>query len=549
MFRLPGSAIAQAFRYKSGRVVAVCRLLLAGIFLFALWIDPSQPVRSSTLGYVILTFYLALALALVAVAWKSWWFDYRLAWTMHVLDGTAFLVAIYFTEGAVDEFTSPFLAFFAFLLMSATIRWGWRITLATGTLVTTLYLVVGLSMEAAAIDFDSYRFGRRVAYMVVLGVVLTWFGLQRQAPMVSRLPVAAGDRQLPIDQALSYAMAEFGAARGAILWFDDEEPGHELATAGLPDDAEFPVRGAPKTKLPFTDHARIFDLAGNRGIFRTDSRLSLYRPAGIEDRSDVFGQTEGLTFPCRSVLGRGEILLFGIEGMTVDHLELAEYVSKEVGAAFDRHATMALSQEAAVVRFKESVARDVHDTIAQSLAAVGMQLEGLRRFIASGGDPLPEINALKQALRTEQRQVRALIEQLRDSDGYPIAHRVSGADPFSQLAIELEAIWKADLDFDFDALPAGDSRFQRQLTHILREAVANAVRHGKATRIQTIGRVEGERMQVVIRDNGAGFPAGWHGRPPRTLAERVDEMMGTIELDTCDEGTILTIGLPLVGAA
>ena len=42
-----------------------------------------------------------------------------------------FLAAVYFTETNNDGFTSPFLAFFAYLMLSATIRWDWRVTALT----------------------------------------------------------------------------------------------------------------------------------------------------------------------------------------------------------------------------------------------------------------------------------------------------------------------------------------------------------------------------------------------------------------------------------
>ena len=44
------TAIERAFANKSGRLIAVCRWVLAAVFLLVVWADPQQPVRASGLG-------------------------------------------------------------------------------------------------------------------------------------------------------------------------------------------------------------------------------------------------------------------------------------------------------------------------------------------------------------------------------------------------------------------------------------------------------------------------------------------------------------------
>ena len=180
------SFLAREFEHRSPRIIGLCRFVLATVFFVALWVDPLQPVRASLLGYLALFTYMVLASALLIIAWRSWWWDHRLAWPVHVLDVFAFLGAVYFTETTNDDFTSPFLAFFAFLMLSATIRWNWRTTALTALVVTALYLLVGLAMSSLGIDLDMFRFGRRVTYMAVLSLVLIWFGLQRREQSVER---------------------------------------------------------------------------------------------------------------------------------------------------------------------------------------------------------------------------------------------------------------------------------------------------------------------------------------------------------------------------
>ena len=92
-----------------------------------------------------------LASALLIIAWRSWWWDHRLAWPVHVLDVFAFLGAVYFTETTNDDFTSPFLAFFAFLIAAMPNEQGghyWVEIMVPG-------MIVGL-----IVGYATQRFGR-----------------------------------------------------------------------------------------------------------------------------------------------------------------------------------------------------------------------------------------------------------------------------------------------------------------------------------------------------------------------------------------------------
>ena len=89
--------------------------MLASLFLVAILVDVSQPVRAPAVAYFLFVAYLAFALAMVALTWKNWWLDARLAGPAHGLDVIAFSLIVVVTLGS----TSPVDPFFMFLLLSA----------------------------------------------------------------------------------------------------------------------------------------------------------------------------------------------------------------------------------------------------------------------------------------------------------------------------------------------------------------------------------------------------------------------------------------------
>ena len=542
------SLVTRLFENRSGRIIAVTRLMLAAVFFLALWVDPNQPARSSTVGYLILAGYLVVALALTLVAWSSWWWDYRLAWPAHVVDFLAFLSAVFFTEGVGDDFTSPFLAFFAFLMLAATLRWGWRMTGATAVLATLLYLFVGLAMDWVGVELDTLRFGRRVVYMIVLSMILIWLGHQRRNLRVDRFvepPGAADERTPPLRDALRYAMAQSGAHRGAIAWADDEEPQIELRVIGLGCQAGALAPNDLPAETPFAASARLFDSKRKRTLRSTPDGGLVAVTGTVDDALALYcGISQGLALPFEAVTGRGVVLLADILGASADHVLVAREVGREIGAGFDRHSTLTLVREGAVTRMRDAVARDLHDPIAQSLAGAALRLEGLRNWIAAGGDPDPEIQSIKAALKGEQTQVRAMIERLRR--GESVLPESVVRSTIGPLLRDLATYWgiEAELEPGSGGVTV-PGWLAHELRQLVREAVANAVRHGQARRVSVaIGEIE-NALQVTIADNGTGFDHLVPVRRPRSISERIAQLDGDLALESGAEGTTLRVSLPL----
>jgi signal transduction histidine kinase len=543
------SFIARQFEHRSGRIIALCRFVMATVFFIALWIDPEQPVRSTTAGYVILFGYMIVASVLLIVAWRNWWWDQRLAWPMHVLDAAAFLGAVYFTETVNDDFTSPFLAFFSYLMLSATIRWDWRVTLMTSVVVTVLYLLVGIGMNAIGIDVDTFRFGRRVSYMLVLALVLIWFGLQRREQSVERFvdpPGSSEDRVPPLLDALRYAMAQIGSSAGAIAWAEEEEPHIEVRTVGLDCVTGQLSPDVLSPEEPFAACPQLFDLRRKR-ILRIGGWRCVTVLGEVHDPfARKCGIEEGIALPFSAVTGRGEILLAEIPGANADHVEMGALIAREIGIGFDRQATLALVRQSAVTRMRDAVARDLHDTIAQSLAGASLRLEGLRHWISDGNDPDDEIQAIKTALRAEQSQVRGMIDRLRRGESIlPDGSAAASIDPMLR---DLSEYWSIAVELEESSrgivIPGW---MAHELRQVLREAVANAVRHGGASRVAIALAEENGMLHVTVSDDGTGFADADAIARPRSISERVAALDGSLRVESAESGARLEMTLPLGG--
>ena len=164
------------FKYQSGRVIALGRVMLVILFLIAIILDRSEPERAVVETYILLILYAVGAVGLAIATWRNWWLDARLAVPAHAVDMAVFTAIVFSANGT----TSPFFLFFVLPLLSAAIRWSWRETALTASALIVLYLIAGL-LIAGTQSFEIERFVIRSGHLVILSLLLIWFGIHEWA--------------------------------------------------------------------------------------------------------------------------------------------------------------------------------------------------------------------------------------------------------------------------------------------------------------------------------------------------------------------------------
>jgi signal transduction histidine kinase len=209
---------------------------------------------------------------------------------------------------------------------------------------------------------------------------------------------------------------------------------------------------------------------------------------------------------------------------------------------------------AAAAEDRVRLARDLHDGVLQFLAGAGLHLDSLNRM------DLPQeaetrIATLRQAIADERHELRGFISTLRPTGDERAAPDQPLAEELRQLADRLSRYWTIEVSATVEppelTVPR---RIAYDLGRIVRESVANAVRHGGAGRVRVTAGAEGARLAVRIEDDGTGFafegvmPADQIerlGGAPRSLHERVRALNGRLELRSGRQGATVVIDMPL----
>lgn len=540
------------FRQHSGRVIALGRLTLAFVFLLAIWLDSTQPVHAWEQVYSLLSAYVLIAVALTASIWGNWWLDARLAAPAHFLDIGFFTLLVLGTDG----YTSPFFLFFVFLLLSSAIRWSWRETAMTAAVLVLLYLTASILLGASiGEEFEPQKFVIRSGHLVILSALLIWFGLTHRSGRARSFEFPTGRPDDPPLETGLLTAAELVRAPAASLVWRSRGSDQPILLKLVGQDVETEGEGTTYLTPSSPGAPMLYDLKRNRAVCRTKSRRLVAGKASDWIHGDAarHGLREGLAIKVDTDSGRGEIFLEGIRQLSLDHLDIGDQLCDEFADHMRRHALLRAVEGSGEARARLSLARDFHDSVVQFLAAGAFRIEGMIIEAQTEGRSTADLEELKRLMLQEQDDLRSFIGTLRSDQATSLPQLVA---ELRSLAEKLEKQWEIECTCQSDVpdwlIPI---RLHLDALQLVRESVANAVRHGRARAVRIRIDTQDDWVQLILEDNGRGFPTptgsvtGPDDVHPRSLRERVADAGGQLAIERRDNGTSLRIKLPIRGRA
>ncbi|MGI9134494.1 MAG: histidine kinase, partial [Rhodoferax sp.] len=244
----------------------------------------------------------------------------------------------------------------------------------------------------------------------------------------------------------------------------------------------------------------------------------------------------------------GEIDLFYRGSMVLrnDEVELLDALASHLASALEGLRAAALEREAAVGEERALLARELHDSIAQSLAFLKIQVQILRTATLKGQAEQMQtaLDELDTGLRESIGDVRELLMHFRTR---------TNTDDVEQALQETLQKFKhqtglpTDLKVQGEGLPL-PADVQVQVLHVVQEALSNVRKHSDATRVSLEVR-KGSQWVFVVRDDGVGFDrAGEQGESHvglKIMHERAQNIGAQVRVESSfGNGTSVTLTLP-----
>jgi two-component system NarL family sensor kinase len=238
-----------------------------------------------------------------------------------------------------------------------------------------------------------------------------------------------------------------------------------------------------------------------------------------------------------------------------DELDLLYTVGAMVSLAIERTRLVARSAQLAALEERNRLAREIHDTLAQSLAAIAMRLETADALAESVADRSSQVR-LAEAVRHALGLTRSTLDEARRSvlelraaplDGHTLVDALrSLGDEFRR---DDEPPFDIDVTCEDSASRALPPAVEIGLYRIAREALTNVVRHAGARRATVLLERTGTGIRMRIADDGKGFdasrvPPGRFGLVGAT--ERARLLGGTLRVESSPgAGTTIDVEVPI----
>lgn len=248
-----------------------------------------------------------------------------------------------------------------------------------------------------------------------------------------------------------------------------------------------------------------------------------------------------LSIPIRDKDEQHGILFIAIpEGtlLKVWQKQLLEAVADHIGAAISVAYRTTYNRRLALYEERGVIARELHDSLAQSLSYLKIQVSRLDMALKQSSDEQTiqgVVQEIREGLSSAYRQLRELLTTFR--------LKVDGRGLLQALEDTVDEFkGRSDIDIQLDCNLQGLQLSENQEIHVLqviREALSNVIRHSGAASAQvTLTGGEDEPIRVTVVDDGRGIPAS----PERSrhyglviMDERVRSLNGTLMIEPLPE--------------
>lgn len=194
-----------------------------------------------------------------------------------------------------------------------------------------------------------------------------------------------------------------------------------------------------------------------------------------------------------------------------------------------------------------AISRDLHDNIGSQLTFIISSIDTTKQFM---GDKDEKINARLSKINAFTRET---ISELRDTIWAMNNSEITIENLYSRILnfINNAGIATDEIDFQFqnkikDSEVKLNSKNGMNVYRILQESVNNAIKHAKATRIETILSEETHDYILEIKDNGNGFTKEdvLEGNGLISMQKRAEDLGGTLQISSNENGTIVQLKIP-----
>jgi signal transduction histidine kinase len=276
------------------------------------------------------------------------------------------------------------------------------------------------------------------------------------------------------------------------------------------------------------------------------------RVEALDHRPDIYLHlrpyapvSQAMALPLRGEIGpRGAI----VAGRIIPHapftdadLDMAEAFAGQAAIALELSEARADQQRLGVLEDRDRIARDLHDHVIQRLFAAGLSLQSIAATVDDKAVD-QRLTRTVEELDDTIRQIRTTIFALQEESSRSL--RGTALAVVDQLAALLPVRPEVELVGPLDTI--ANEVILADVEAVLRESLTNVAKHARATQIRVYVQADGQRLALIVIDNGIGLGEGTRRSGLANLNRRAERHGGRLDVGNSSEGGLrLQWSIPL----
>jgi signal transduction histidine kinase len=354
------------------------------------------------------------------------------------------------------------------------------------------------------------------------------------------LAIAAERAVDPVLQRLVDSARELAGARYAAIGIPDGEGGFaKFITSGMTDAQVEAIGPLPRT------HGLLGAMLGSARPYRVPNIQADPRFEGWPSPHPSMRSFLGVPILSHGAVV-GAFYLTDKRGpkdalFTEEDEELIGLLAAHAAIALENAELLERSRELSTIEERKRLARELHDSVTQTLFSIGLTAEAASALVESSPERArAELETLQELTGTALEEMRSLIFELRpaelETDGLAAALR--------KHVDVLRRLHPQEIELSVEGERRLSPPVEKGLLRIAQEALGNALRHSGAARVELELDVRDSHARLRVADDGCGFEveaARSRHLGLTSMRERAEALGGRLEIESSERGTAVSV--------
>ncbi len=236
------------------------------------------------------------------------------------------------------------------------------------------------------------------------------------------------------------------------------------------------------------------------------------------------------------------------EGFNNDDIRIMKLFADQAAIAIENARLYQQSEQLAVVNERQRLARDLHDSVTQTIYSLSLYADATRKALQ--GDKidkaLENLWELRKMIHEIMLEMRLLVFELHppilQKDGLATAlrTRLESVEARSGIRTEYHVTGERRLPLETET----------ELYRIAQETLTNVVKHAQANHVSVFLHYDAKEFRLKVQDNGTGFnleeASTGGGIGLRNILERTQRLDGKLSVESAhDKGTIIEVSVEI----